>query len=221
LALQEVLKKDEIDRLLCRLPEYWRGGFGGTTGFDFAVLWDSRTVTERSKYGEPSLFEHFSNRIKRSPLYGRFIRNGIDAEIRIVDIHLWQDDEKIRRDECGLVTGDMHDRVDVHRYINSGFRGTLTLIVGDYNYSMKKCNDITQLLGNPNVITIQDELTTINKNCDGYSSSYDHYSFDQSKNNTIPFKVSRIDAVREYFNGDFEKYKKIVSDHVPIVLEIY
>ncbi|GHU66164.1 hypothetical protein AGMMS49983_15260 [Clostridia bacterium] len=221
LVLQEVLKEEELVRLLKRLPEFWVGGFGGTTGWDFAILWDSRTVSERSKQGTPALYEHFSNRIKRNPLLGRFIRKGIYAELRIVDVHLWQSDEEIRREECGLVTGELHDKIDVHRYANSEFRGTFTLVVGDYNYSMEDCNDITHQIGNPNVITIQEELTSLKKDSDGYSSSYDHFSFNQRKNNTVPYKVSRVDAVKDYFNGDYRKYKECVSDHVPVVLEIY
>lgn len=103
----------------------------------------------------------------------------------------------------------------------------------------------TKQVGVQRIITIQDELTTLksgqideslednshrretveilddNPNR-GYSQNYDHFSFDLDRfeREEIRYKGKRIDAVRKYYNDDFEMYRMEISDHIPISLEI-
>ena len=82
--------------------------------------------------------------------------------------------------------------------------------------------------------TVQDELTTLkNPETDenvekddnpnrGYSQNYDHFTIDTNymKEQGISCNYRRIDAVRKYYGDDFEAYRRLISDHVPIVIDI-
>jgi len=83
--------------------------------------------------------------------------------------------------------------------------------------------------------TVQDQLTTLkNSNQDDindepvnigktnrYAHNYDHFSFEESdRYDELNIKCKRVDAVRKYTNDDAEKYKKEISDHLPIMLSI-
>ncbi len=83
--------------------------------------------------------------------------------------------------------------------------------------------------------TIQDQFTTL-KNIDSkdgqadtetsgrvkrYAHNYDHFSYEDSERyNDLKINCRRVDAVRKYEGDDAEKYKKEVSDHLPIMLSI-
>ena len=82
--------------------------------------------------------------------------------------------------------------------------------------------------------TVQDELTTLKSTRDaivydqeeselrGYSQNYDHFTIDTHDltSKGISYNYHRVDAVRKYCDDDFALYRKKVSDHVPIVIEI-
>ena len=67
--------------------------------------------------------------------------------------------------------------------------------------------------------TVQKDLSTINKDADGYSSNYDHFTYDDHTGDSIVQGTPhRLDAVERL--GDHKTYKDKVSDHIPIMLEI-
>lgn len=81
------------------------------------------------------------------------------------------------------------------------------------------------------IITTQDQLTTLKtKKQDsleetilerGYASNYDHFSYDEKAiGHVVKKRPQRIDAVREYYNDDFEEYFRRISDHIPIIMEL-
>ena len=81
------------------------------------------------------------------------------------------------------------------------------------------------------MITIQESPTTLNrvqKEDGSYSSTgytendYDHFSLTKELQNKLSANADRVDAVNIYYSGDnkFEMYRKQVSDHVPIKLDI-
>ena len=91
--------------------------------------------------------------------------------------------------------------------------------------------------GRKRIKTVQEERTTLKKKrtvegiedvdvnefeSDGYAHDYDHFSYEEKKfeGTGVKVKVKRIDAVNKYCGGNFEKYFKTVSDHVPIMMEI-
>lgn len=83
--------------------------------------------------------------------------------------------------------------------------------------------------------TIQDQLTTLksivsegreddatkHERTQRYSHNYDHFSYeDGDRFDELNIKCQRVDAVRKYMDDDAEKYKREVSDHLPIMLSI-
>lgn len=80
--------------------------------------------------------------------------------------------------------------------------------------------------------TFQDQLTSLKKKVNeadnttrGYANNYDHMTFDviRFEGTSVGNKqgpVRRVDTVnmKEYCNQDYEKHRKEVSDHVPIVM---
>ena len=53
-----------------------------------------------------------------------------------------------------------------------------------------------------------------------YSRNYDHFGYDENLKVKYKLKASRVDALYKYYNNDLEAYRKRISDHVPIKLEI-
>ena len=222
LEFQEAKNKFVIDGILKNLPSYWTGSH--VYGSEFSFIWNSKRVEECSKSREPRIFVDYkaSTHMKRDPLYGRFSPSDLklNNEFRLIDIHIEHGGSDTaatidrRKLECELTKDVIHRTIDTHRYGN--FKRAFTVVLGDYNLNCIECNQC----GSPNIQTFQDEETTL-KNEQGYSKSYDHFSFDVEKNYSVPYTVSRIDAVNRYFKGDFIDYKKNVSDHVPVKLEIF
>lgn len=81
------------------------------------------------------------------------------------------------------------------------------------------------------IITVQDQLTTLKKPKKdgetgsltyqgGYAHDYDHFSYNLDRFSGVNLKWKRIDAVKEYFNGDYKLYHEKVSDHIPISMEM-
>jgi endonuclease/exonuclease/phosphatase family metal-dependent hydrolase len=242
LALQEVLNENELQRIRDRALsplQNWKGHYerpatGRSGDYGFAFLWNEDRVAECSKNHTPRIFSEYKSdlRLSRNPLYGRFSPKmnpnaEIHQEYRLVNVHLRFTDEVLpdltkilgvqkRRIECALVTGEIYRKIDTHRYGN--FKSAFTISMGDYNLDADECNRCS---GNPDVVTYQSEPTTLNDNYDGYANSYDHFSYDYRKHASIPVKVLRIDAVKDYFGGEFEQYYQAVSDHVPVIIEIF
>lgn len=53
-----------------------------------------------------------------------------------------------------------------------------------------------------------------------YSRNYDHFGYDENLKVKYKVKPSRVDALYKYYNNDLEEYRRNISDHVPIKLEI-
>lgn len=242
LALQECLNESELRRICVRALspfQNWKGHYerparGKSGDYGFAFLWNENRISECSKRNAPQIFtEYKSNdiRLSRDPLYGRFspklnLNAQLQQEIRLVNIHLRFSDEVLpdltkipgyekRKMECSLATGEIYKSIDTRRYGN--FKPAFTLLLGDYNLCVDECINYS---GHEDVCTYQDEPTTLNSKRDGYANSYDHFSFDKTKGEPVKF-IKRVDAVEEYFDGDYQKYYDAVSDHAPIVIEIF
>jgi len=246
LALQEVPNEDAMKRILRIMPssQKWVGGYertaiGKAGDCGFAFLWNSNRVSECSKDNMPGVFREYKSRkldgyeskirLSRDPLYGRFVpkisSNGeISQEIRLIDIHLRYKDEVFpnlekmsgitkRTIELGIVTGEIYNRINVNH--DGKFKPVFTVILGDYNLDVDYCNANS---GNPEVLTYQREMTRLEGK--GYTNSYDHFSY-HNDNKEIPIEIKRIDAVNDYFCGDYEKYYQKVSDHVPVIIKIF
>lgn len=89
--------------------------------------------------------------------------------------------------------------------------------------------------GDMAIRTVQDQLTTLTSNdpeereddaeesgkMKRYSHNYDHFSYEDSdRYNELNIRCQRVDAIRKYEDDDAEKYKREISDHLPIMLSI-
>ena len=84
-------------------------------------------------------------------------------------------------------------------------------------------NDVieTTRWGNRKVKTVQYEYTTLKADGGGYAHDYDHFSFEEKQFEGVRMSVKRIDAVKKYYgDGRHAEYRKKVSDHIPIMMNI-
>lgn len=123
-------------------------------------------------------------------------------------------------------------------------RPSYTIMLGDYNLNLKRSwttfpyipEEIVEIAENgmenkTKVIqTFQEGLTTLKRVPEGheeeykhmqkYANNFDHVTYDTRRFSGIGIKVRKIDAVRRYDNADFVHYRKNISDHIPIYVEI-
>lgn len=154
-----------------------------------------------------------------------------------------------RREEYDYLIDTVYPSISKERRYGNN-RPAYTIVMGDYNLNLlmpagksrgdaeNRINKNTLIegektVGDQRIKTVQYELTTLkrpgtdeaaddgNQNR-GYSQNYDHFSFDVGmlEQDGVRYKYKRIDAVRKYYNDDFENYHMKISDHVPIVLEL-
>ena len=184
----------------------------------------------------------------RPPYFARFVpKNGGFFEFRVISVHLYFGSENSsdilkRKEEYDYIIKNIYPTISTKRKYGNN-REAYTIVMGDYNLNLRKyrgeaeknINSQTYISGeyhtvDQSIVTVQDELTTLKKPKDsdddnnkrGYSQNYDHFTFDARVfiKERIGYKARRIDAVRKYYNDDFEEYRAKVSDHVPISLRI-
>lgn len=230
IALQEVKKQGVVDSILRLLPNYWKGchdSYGNySSPNDYAYIWNTRRLRECSKDEAPEVFSHVkSDNLIRKPYYGRFTPAGLPGgaffEFRLIDTHLWFGSNRVedkikRRDEFLALTYEVYTRISKKRYGNN--MPSYTIMLGDYNLTTEFCN--RQNIENQNIETFQDQLTTLSSKYDEFSNNYDHFTYDTRSFSSINAQVYRINSVEKYCDNDYEKHRKEVSDHVPIVIEI-
>lgn len=148
----------------------------------------------------------------------------------------------MRNKELDILAGKILPKIDDKTYDyqwneRDGIcRRPYTILLGDYNLNHKDSNAKGSLIVNDEItvydsifekkiITIQKDLTTLKKNTSGdeggYRNNFDHFTYDHNR----PLKVVKcwaVDAPNKMacFDGDYEKYRKDVSDHLMIVMEV-
>lgn len=176
--------------------------------------------------------------IRLEPMYGGFF------ELRLINIHVYYGDNTLpsitkRKIEHGILTQNVYPEISKKRY--GQFRTAYTIAMGDYNLNLftskgiqnKDCciSEIytcNEEIKNYNVITMQDELTTLkSKTCNiqeqeeyGYANNYDHFTYSPELSNFVNVSCEAVDVVQKYCNGDFEYYRRNISDHLPIVMTV-
>lgn len=227
LAIQELNKPDALRSFLKHsLPDYYVG-YSDDKMWEFGYIWNSKRFRECSKDNRPDVFNQYSssNQLARNPYYGRFttcgLIGGTFSEIRLINIHLHHggndssDNKSKRIEEFKTVTGDIYKSISDKRYGNN--MPAYTIILGDYNLCCVICeqqseNSITYIR------TEQEKKTTLSSIKDDFVNDYDHISYCRHRFEGIGITVKRVNAVKEYTNGNFEQYRKDISDHIPIKL---
>jgi hypothetical protein len=145
-------------------------------------------------------------------------------------------DITMRKNELDILIRNIYSKENTWRYGNN--LPAYTILLGDYNLNLKRKWTNSPYLEEVIVIednnytykvrTVQDQLTTIKNRSRlnpeepvrGYANNYDHFSYDDDRFSDLHPKVMRVDSVRDYCNDDFERHRKEISDHIPIVMEI-
>ena len=185
--------------------------------------------------------------LRNDPYYARFILkfDGGYTEIRLLNTHIrfskgitesQLGEMALRRNEFSLLTETIYPKAANKRYGN--MIPAYTILLGDYNMNLKSSLAPSPYIYDDEIVisdgdrqqiiaTVQSELTTL-ANTDihnvtetnRYVNNYDHASYDKNRYTGVSVNVSCINAVEKYCGGDFEKYRKYVSDHLPICIEI-
>ncbi len=174
---------------------------------------------------------------------------GCFMEIRLICVHTYYgndsaEDRKTRERELDILMKEVYPRISDRIYGNN--MPSYTILLGDYNAELRRdwkeslkrpdplylktdMRDLIEVTNWGKIKTVQDQFTTLKNNVfqsgneernGGYAHDYDHFSFEESRFEGIMMRARKIDAVRKYCNDDFDKYKRTVSDHVPIMMEI-
>ena len=174
--------------------------------------------------------------IRLHPCYGGFF------DLRLLNIHIYHgktgnspDIEK-RQSEYQLLVQEIYPQISQKRY--GDFRPAYTIAMGDYNLNIFRPDRVTQggdlqeVIEVPEygtVITAQDQLSTLKKAKDDSlcrealsrdigANNYDHFSYEKTMFSDVSCSV--IEAVHKYCNDDLDYYRKNISDHLPVVIEI-
>jgi endonuclease/exonuclease/phosphatase family metal-dependent hydrolase len=237
-ALQEVIKPELFDSLRKRLygwdgqcdkPGNSNQGFGSKIQ-GFGYLWNTKRVR---LCDPPIIFSEYKDipskysRMIRNPYYARFTPSGTPGgaffEIRLINIHLKailnnSNDKRRTVDEFKKITGEILRRIGDQRYGNN--MPAYTIILGDHNLLCVECNEINQQPAS-GIVTKQEEKTWIsNDDNPRYYSDLDHFSYEEVRFNGTTVRIERVDSVSKYCQNNFKEHREIVSDHVPIKLDL-
>lgn len=170
-------------------------------------------------------------------------------EIRLINTHIRftkENDSEIelpgaiamRKNELDILAKAIYAKEADKRYGNN--RPAYTILLGDYNLNLPSSAASSPYLaesyeifdGNNSKIitTFQHELTTLSrppeKEDDNelkkqiFANNYDHFTYDVSRFSGLVLSCGRVNTVEDYCNGDCQKHREEVSDHVPITMNI-
>lgn len=148
---------------------------------------------------------------------------------------------EMRKNEFKILAGQIYPRISEY-YKDINCTAPYTIILGDYNLNLRTSTASSPYLPSVacfdqngklleededstfSIYTVQDNLSTLKKNEDGFANNYDHFSFDgRVKKQIVPNSARAVNAVEQYAHGEgskYDRYRTEVSDHLPIVIEI-
>lgn len=147
---------------------------------------------------------------------------------------------KMRNNEFQIIAGQIYPRISEY-YKDINCTTPYTIILGDYNLNLKESGVFRALMPSIacfdskgkkvseeeslyTIYTVQEELSTLRTNEEGLANNYDHFSFDSRvKAQIVSQSAKTINAVEinsKDENSKYDTYRKEVSDHLPIVIEI-
>lgn len=167
-------------------------------------------------------------------VYGKPSADKMDVDIDFGAIAM-------RNHEFQILAGQIYPRISEY-YKDINCTVPYTLILGDYNLNLHSSIATNAFMPSVayfnssgkqiysedssycTIYTVQDELSTLKRDEDGLASNYDHFSFDERvRKQIVPNSVHTIDAVNQNVkdeNTKYQTYRREVSDHLPIIIEI-
>lgn len=184
-------------------------------------------------------------RLIRDPYFARFFPTGPVApyiELRIINCHIRFNKSdnslydistaQMRKNELDVLIKSIYAKESDKRYGN--YRPAYTILLGDYNLNCRASSagfpylqeiiEVKDGIIEKKICTQQIQLTTLKNQLEEadnpFVSNYDHFSYDLKRFDSVSIQFRRIEAVEEYYNSDYKEYKKNVSDHVPIEMNL-
>lgn len=249
-AFQEVYNADQIEELCkwLRTWDYKFGVPSGSPKSEgYAYIWNTRKFhLSETRNGKPNpvIVEKYRiendieiSGIRRPPYYIKLTSNILDRfEIRLINVHLRHNKVvtdtpsrlEQRYQEYKIIAESILKRISNEPEMNKSF---VAVMLGDYNMTKSQIDSRNIVIGYGNdtgskIINLQDEYTTLSNNEQNpneiYSTNdYDHFTFNEKNIETIKqFSVERIDAVKDFYANERDKYKSELSDHVPIKITV-
>lgn len=188
--------------------------------------------------------------LQRPPYYARFTARGMlggsNFELRLVNVHILDSKREAERiDEFDILVKQVLPRICDHQSLPNSLEmmPAYTFLLGDYNICLNKgpraeikIDSITgtNYTGKKRYFkTVQEMPTSLrmvnNQQTveDCYANNYDHFSYEMDLISKLKISnVSRVDALNKYFSSEktpvekLDGYRKKVSDHVPISMDI-
>ena len=199
---------------------------------------------------DPRIINSKSNDVKmdcslfaRTPFYMRLQPTNTGFfDLRLINIHIYFGNSTLseiekRKLEYKALVEEVYPALSQRRY--GDFRPAYTIAMGDYNLNIfrqdrqtkEKNADLQEVVnvhGFGEVITSQEALSTLKMSEQDNSANiltedigannYDHFTYKDRAFSQVKCQV--INAVDKYCSGDLEYYRKNISDHLPIVVEI-
>jgi len=197
----------------------WEGVHMPGSDSEFSFIWDSTRV---QACGVPGLFSN--TEMYRKPLCGDFAVElgnspSFPYEFRLINLHLWygsgsNSDKEKRMKECGWAKKEIYEEIHA-RIPMEDSRHVFTVALGDYNLNCPDSNGCEP----KKIETFVTDKTTINETGE-FCNSYDHFSYDTAHNVSVRCNAARVDVLRHWRNG-MESYYRDVSNHVPVVIEVF
>ncbi len=208
----------------------------------YAFLWNGRRLTPVESRDNFTLLTQHTGSMARDPAYARFTPNGLlggcYCELRLICVHLYYGsasgglDIAQRQAEYDVLMHEIYPRIADKRYGDN--MPAYTVVLGDYNLNLLTsgskspyCEKEVEVEPNGRriVVTVQDQKTTLRRddadeNGDVFANNFDHFSYDVGRFRGVNVNYGRINAVQQYYGSDAQTYKKEISDHLPIRMQI-
>lgn len=148
---------------------------------------------------------------------------------------------QMRKNEFNILAGQLYKRIAQYYKVPDA-TSPYTILLGDYNLNLGSYPEVPAAAcfdkngkpvgdeGSARVVihTYQTDRSTLKRDTPEYANNYDHFSFDERTKSIVRIESIRaVDLVNEYpKEGDttpeqkFDRYRKEVSDHLPIIMEI-
>lgn len=249
-AFQEVYNADQIEELCKWLRNWdFRFDIpkGSPKAEGYAFIWNTRKFhLSETRNGKPNpvIVERYRKEkdieidgIRRPPYYIKLTPNVLPRfEIRLVNIHVRYNKVDTdapqrleqRYQEYKIASQSILRKISNEPEMNKNF---IAIMLGDYNMTKTQIDSRYIVVGYGNdgeskIVNAQDKFTTLSNNEENpneiYSTNdYDHFTYNEKNLETIKrFSIDRIDAVKNFYASERDKYKEELSDHVPIKMTI-
>ena len=146
---------------------------------------------------------------------------------------------EMRKKEFKILAGQIYYRVsEMHKQIDC--TSPYTIMLGDYNLNLgqslnhvicfdQKGHEVPENSSFFTIYNLQEQKSTLSRDLPKLANNYDHFSIDKRMNTrVVKNSVEVIDAIHRHVKNEsdleeeekYKKYKKEVSDHLPIIISV-